>query len=146
MLLWAFTDLPCACRQGSRLFILINLFIFLIAPSWGFYSLSEIPRESLAPAVMQEHAGLPRHRGGVAGPGMGREIPGCCLGSAGRKCLWARRRRQRKPPAAGSHAEIRQSFICSTPACLEKYVINALKRSFNRVLRFFWFYFIFALA
>lgn len=44
---------------------------------------------------------------------------------------------QRKLPAAGSHAEIRQAFICSTPACLEKYVINASKRSFIRVRLFF---------
>lgn len=43
---------------------------------------------------------------------------------------------QRKLPAAGSHAEIRQAFICSTPACLEKYVINALKCSFITVWLF----------
>lgn len=59
-------------------------------------------------------------------------------------------RRRRKPPAAGSHAEIRQPFICSTPACLEKYGVNALKRSFNRALRGFfggvYFYFIFNFA
>lgn len=48
---------------------------------------------------------------------------------------------RRKLPAAGSHAEIRQAFICSTPACLEKYVINASKRSFIRVCRFFHFIF-----
>lgn len=91
--------------------------------------------------MTREHAELPRHRG-AAGARTGREIPGCCQGSAGRKCLSARRRRQRKQPAAGSHAEIRQPFICSTPACLEKYVISALKRSFNRALRFFIFIFI----
>lgn len=44
---------------------------------------------------------------------------------------------QRKLPAAGSHAEIRQAFICSAPACLEKYVINASKSSFIRVRLFF---------
>lgn len=44
---------------------------------------------------------------------------------------------QRKLPAAGSHAEIRQAFICSTPACLEKYVINASKCSFITVRLFF---------
>lgn len=49
---------------------------------------------------------------------------------------------QRKLPAAGSHAEIRQAFICSTPACLEKYVINASKRSFVSECVFFSFYFI----
>lgn len=54
-------------------------------------------------------------------------------------------RRRRKPPAAGSHAEIRQPFICSTPACLEKYGVNALKCSFNRALRGFFGGFIFIL-
>lgn len=59
-------------------------------------------------------------------------------GNPDKKCLWTHLlSAERKLPAAGNHAEIRQAFICSTPACLEKYVINALKCSFIRVRLFF---------
>lgn len=50
--------------------------------------------------------------------------------------------------AAGSRksTEIRQPFICSTPACLEKYVISTLNRSFNGALRGFGVYSYFSLG
>ena len=125
MLPWALADLPRACGQGRRLLILIYS-LFLNNSQLGFfYSLSEIPREGLAPAVTREHAG--------------RREPGRAEKSPAENVFGLVARRRRKPAAAGSHAEIRQPCICSTPACLEKYRADASKRSFNGAPGFFGF-------
>lgn len=59
---------PALCLRARQPLRYFNLLFLLMTPSWAFYSLYKIPRESLAPGARRERARLPRQRG-AAGHG-----------------------------------------------------------------------------